>query len=88
MKPQSELDLHGMTLEQAEIALNSFFAAALQKGIEKILIIHGKGKHSKNGGVMRDFVKTFLENHPNAGESGYNKNSVGGTGSTWVILKN
>lgn len=88
MKPQAKIDLHGMTIEQAETALNAFFSSALNDRIEKVLIIHGKGNHSQNGGVLKDFVKAFLERHSNAGERGSCKNIDGGSGSTWVILKN
>lgn len=87
MKPQATIDLHGMTTEQAKYALESFFDSAEKRGLKKVLIIHGKGKHSQNGSVLKNFVKTFLEQHPNAGESGYNKNSEGGSGSCWVIIK-
>ncbi|PIE98772.1 MAG: DNA mismatch repair protein MutS [Treponema sp.] len=85
--PDDTIDLHGMTCEDAEVALRGFFHKAIANKFYKILIIHGKGNHSKNGAVLAPFVKQFLENHKNAGETGHPKHADGGTGSTWVILK-
>ena len=87
MRPQAEIDLHGMTLEEAYAALVAFFEDAVQKSYQKILIIHGKGNHSENGPVLARFVQKFLESHAHAGETGHPKGRDGGTGSTWVILK-
>ena len=87
MRPQAEIDLHGMTLEESYAALVAFFDDAVQKSYKKILIIHGKGNHSENGPVLARFVQKFLESHAHAGETGHPKGRDGGTGSTWVILK-
>ena len=87
MRPQAEIDLHGMTLEEAYSALVTFFDDALRREYQKILIIHGKGNHSQNGPILARFVQKFLETHVHAGETGHPKGRDGGTGSTWVILK-
>ena len=87
MRPQAEIDLHGMTLEEAYGALVTFFDDAVRREYQKILIIHGKGNHSQNGPVLARFVQKFLETHTHAGETGHPKGRDGGTGSTWVILK-
>ena len=45
-KPDAFIDLHGLSSEEAWIALQSFFQNSREKGLEKIQIIHGKGNHS------------------------------------------
>lgn len=40
------LDLHGMTVEEAKIAVYHFLKQCVDKGIRVVLIIHGKGHHS------------------------------------------
>ena len=87
MRPQAEIDLHGMTLEEAYGALVTFFEDAVHREYQKILIIHGKGNHSQNGPVLSRFVQKFLGTNTHAGETGHPKGRDGGTGSTWVILK-
>ena len=87
MRPQAEIDLHGMTLEEAYGALITFFDDAVRREYQKVLIIHGKGNHSQNGPVLARFVQKFLETHIHAGETGHPKGRDGGSGSTWVILK-
>jgi DNA-nicking Smr family endonuclease len=57
------------------------------QGFEKLLIVHGKGNHSGSDAVLPRLVRTFIEKCPFAGESGYGSASAGGTGVTWVLLK-
>lgn len=82
------LDLHGMTALAAEEALETFFFEACSKKLRKVLIIHGKGIHSKSGPVLSEIVRRWLERHPTAGRSGTAGNEDGGSGATWVLLKN
>jgi len=90
-RPDASIDLHNLDSENAWIALQSFFEESKQKGLEKLLIIHGKGNHSKqntaNQSALRDLSRRFIESCPIAGESGYSNAKDGGTGATWVILK-
>lgn len=87
MKPDAIIDLHGLAREDAWLRLESFFADACRRGLEKVLIIHGKGTHSAEDPVLGPMVKLFLERNRHAGESGHSGRESGGTGSTWVILK-
>jgi len=41
------LDLHGMTIEEARIAVDGCLQTSLNRGIRVVLIIHGKGHHSQ-----------------------------------------
>jgi DNA-nicking Smr family endonuclease len=86
-KPDAQLDIHGLTRDEAWQALESFFNDSKGKDLEKILVIHGKGNHSKNEAVLKSIVMKFIEHCPFAGESGRGKAAAGGEGATWVILK-
>jgi DNA-nicking Smr family endonuclease len=86
-KPDAELDLHNHTREEAMQEMENFFNDSKEKGLEKILIIHGKGNHSSGEAVLKRTVMDFIEHCPFAGESGRGKTSAGGEGATWVLLK-
>ena len=45
---EKEIDLHGYTLENANIKIERFILECFDKGITKINIITGKGSRSKN----------------------------------------
>jgi DNA-nicking Smr family endonuclease len=45
---QAHLDLHGMTAEAARVAVDRFLTGAHQKGQRCVLIIHGRGRNSKD----------------------------------------
>ena len=94
--PDDCIDLHGLNRDEAWTALETFFENSRRKGCEKVLIIHGKGNHhtvSSNGGphyneaALRELSRRFIELCSFAGESGYSSAREGGTGATWVILK-
>ena len=86
-KPEAQLDIHGQTRDEAWLSLETFFAEARDKGLEKILVIHGKGNHSPGEAVLKRTVMEFIERCPYAGESGRGKAAAGGEGATWVLLK-
>ncbi len=87
MPIDATLDLHGMTTMEAEIALDSFFDRAVRNGCQKVLIVHGKGLHSKNEPVLASYVRLWLERQANAGRSGKADQADGGGGATWVLMK-
>ena len=84
-KPDDFIDIHGLTRDEAWIALESFFNDALRRGLEKVLIIHGKGNHSQEKAVLKHCVREFTEKCPFAGECG--QSDTGGSGATWVVIK-
>jgi len=86
-KPDAEIDIHGKTRDEAWGALESFFGDSKARGLEKVMVIHGKGNHSTGDAVLKRVVMEFIENCPFAGESGKGKTSAGGEGVTWVLLK-
>ncbi len=87
MKPQEELDLHGLTTAEALQATERFLAACRSRGLEKVLIIHGKGNHSRGEPVLGKAVRRCLERSPHAGAFGAAEQKRGGRGALWVILR-
>lgn len=87
-KIQSELDLHGMTRDQARYALTVFLDECARYGVRCVCVIHGRGLSSKNrepvlksrvGGwlMQRDDVLAFCQANP----------EHGGSGAVLVLLK-
>jgi DNA-nicking Smr family endonuclease len=80
--PEATLDIHGLNQDEAWNALTVFFNDAKNSGLEKVLIIHGKGNHTGEGrpqpGVLKKMVRDFIERCPFAGESGYSNGREGG----------
>ena len=46
MRPQASLDLHGLGLDDLDGALDAFIRESRREGLEKVVIVHGKGYHS------------------------------------------
>jgi DNA-nicking Smr family endonuclease len=88
MEPEDEIDLHGLTLEESLLRLDRFLNEAVHRGLRKVLILHGKGNHSKGAAVLPKAVLAYLQNSPLAGELGSPRREKGGSGATWVIIKN
>jgi DNA-nicking Smr family endonuclease len=58
---QNSIDLHGLTSDEAKIALVDFILFCKQKDLRCIRIIHGKGYNSKNKEpVLKNKVKKWL----------------------------
>ena len=56
-----ELDLHGLTQNEAEQALSNFFNQALSNNIRQLCVVHGKGNHSKGKSVLKSLTYQWLE---------------------------
>lgn len=71
LRPEGKLDLHGMTLEQAQPALSRFILTAQAEGKRLVLVVTGKGKHRDDGGpiptrlgILRHAVPQWLARPP------------------------
>ena len=84
---EAQIDLHGLTAEEASVRLNQFVGECYKRGIRKILIIHGKGNHSEDMPVLAGMVRSFIERDYRLGESGHPDKKDGGKGATWVIIR-
>lgn len=57
----AHLDLHGMTREEAKVALERFVADARHRRIRCVLVVHGRGLHSKDQlPVLKQSVQAWL----------------------------
>jgi DNA-nicking Smr family endonuclease len=87
LRPQAALDLHGMTAREAEAAIAAFLRDASRRGLEKVLIIHGKGNHSSGAPVLRAAARQALESSRLAGRFGQASREDGGAGATWALVR-
>ncbi len=87
MRPQATLDLHGKTKAEAELAIDRFLAESQRRGLEKVLIIHGKGIHSESEPVLASEVRKILEESPMVGAFGPATRDLGGRGATWARIR-
>jgi DNA-nicking Smr family endonuclease len=78
---QDQLDLHGLTVEEARGLLASFLEACVKRGLRCVRIVHGKGYRSANGEpvlkrkvagwlAQRDAVLAFVQARPEDGGGG------------------
>ena len=86
-EPQATLDLHGMNSREAEQALENFVLECRRRGLQKVLIVHGKGHHSQGEPVLQGVVRRYLEKSPYSGAFGSAERKHGGRGATWVVLR-
>jgi len=87
---QAHIDLHGLTREEAKVALVEFIQTSFRRGYRTVLVIHGRGLKSKLGPVLKKSVIEWLS-------TGRLSRIVlgfcsarpcdGGTGALYVLLK-
>ena len=76
-----QIDLRGMTIEEAETILDKYLDEAVLAGLHEVLIIHGKGT-----GALRKGVRSYLENHSHIVQIRIAELNEGGTGATVARL--
>ena len=81
------VDLHGLTVAEAQAQLQNIFIKAHRLGWKKVLIIHGKGIHSKEEPKLKKAVMDFIEHSAYAGKHGIPGAADGGSGAVWVAIK-
>ncbi len=78
----TELDLRGMTVDEALSKLGLFIDKCILNGLSEVRIIHGKGT-----GALRSAVHEELKRHPNISEYRLGALGEGDTGVTVAKLK-
>jgi len=58
---QGHVDLHGMTRDEAKAAVERFLRASRNGGKRCVLVVHGRGLHSKDQlPVLKEALRTWL----------------------------
>ena len=85
---QDSIDLHGMTLTEAEEALTCFFRDAVKQRLFCIKVIHGRGLRSPRGPVLKEAFRKLLHGPFSKWVLAYAtaKDCDGGLGATYVVL--
>ena len=94
------IDLHGLSLEKANIVIDEFINKAFIEKINKLIVITGKGIHSQNEkdpyvskdlGILKNSVPEYILNNKNLmsmiNEIQSAKIEDGGSGAFYIILK-
>jgi len=94
------IDLHGYTLDQANKLIESFIIKSYEERINKLIIVTGKGIHSKNDkdpyvskdlSILKYSVPEFISNNKNLmkiiNEVKDAKIEDGGAGAFYIFLK-
>ncbi len=100
VKKTRSLDLHGETLDEANRIVENFIKKSYQDNIHKLIIVTGKGLHSKNEkdpyvskdlGILKYSIPDFLKNNSELMKmiSSISDASIkdGGTGAFYIFLK-
>ena len=77
-----EVDLRGMTVDEALVTLDKYLDDAYLAGVPKVTVIHGKGT-----GALRQAVHRFLKRAPQAGPFRLGTFGEGDAGVTIVEMK-
>lgn len=88
--PETQVDLHQHTQEQAHLLLDGFLDASQASGRRCVLVITGKGRRSGGAGVLRTMVPRWLNEQPNRRRVlafCYAVPEHGGDGALYVLLR-
>lgn len=85
-----ELELHGLTAKEAGSLVRAAVNEAYEEGERCLLVIHGRGRHSEQGAVLREALPEWLAAPPvgarvMAFASAQPRD--GGTGASYVLLR-
>ncbi|HLB43448.1 MAG TPA: Smr/MutS family protein [Gammaproteobacteria bacterium] len=85
---EAVLDLHGMSIEKARIAVIHFLQQCLNQEIRVALIIHGKGRHHSHPPILKNKINHWLRQLTMVLAFCAATPSKGGSGALIILLKN
>ncbi len=84
----AELDLHGLTLDEAKRRLAGFLNICIADGCRCLHLIHGKGYRSEGDyPILKNRINLWLRQHPEVLAFCTAKPAEGGTGAVYVLLR-
>ena len=85
---KAELDLHGMTSQEARTELRTFLAESVDAQLQCVRVVHGKGLRSgSRGPVLKISVNRWLRQWDDVLAFVSAPARDGGTGAVYVLLK-
>ncbi|MCL5798564.1 MAG: Smr/MutS family protein [Gammaproteobacteria bacterium] len=83
-----EIDLHGLHAREATVALAAFLnRLPRRERAVCVRVIHGKGRRSPQGAVLRPLVATWLSRREDVLAFATAPESEGGSGALYVLLR-
>ena len=94
-----KFDFHGYTIEKANLTIEKIISKCYENGVNEILVITGKGIHSKDNDVynsteynkLKNTIPLFIKNEPSLSSKIKNiktaPNDKGGEGALIIKLK-
>ena len=84
---RSEIDLHGLRIDEARKELGAFLSEASQLGVRCVRVIHGKGLGSKDRQpVLKEKVRAWLVQREEVIAFAQARAAEGGSGALVVLL--
>ncbi len=94
LEPETKLDLHGLTLVQAERAVTRFLEQATQQECRIALVVTGKGTKQQDGRIVEGRIRSEFVGWLNRPDNRARVRAVrpahprhGGTGAFYVLLR-
>jgi DNA-nicking Smr family endonuclease len=90
IEEEAELDLHGLSARDARAALRAALDEAWSGGLRCVRIVHGRGRHSEQGPVLKASLADWLAEPPlDARVMAFAPAAgrAGGAGATLVLLR-
>lgn len=86
IEPEASLDLHGMRVADARLALQRFLQHSVRAGRRCVRIVHGKGRGSSSPPVLKQKVNQWLRQPDTVLAFCAAPRWDGGTGAAYVLL--
>ena len=88
LRPDSRLDLHRLTSNEAMARLDRYLTQAQQQGWRCVLVVHGKGLSSRDSKpILKSLVNESLRDDPRVLAFHSAQANDGGRGAIYILIK-